>query len=188
MGLTLFRSHQFKKQSHDNFNQNIGKRNETEGRNEGRQSRLFTIQEAVSKFDRRTEENQETLPENVEDDIVIEDIETPPSSGQVSIGVMIHETYLDNTLTENQLSNCLPGIGLKIQALNKYFKNTLMSLLIMSYLFPWNLSFLYRSITKSGCENPTYNFIIQIGEYYYILMFCIFLPFLIKLKLDRLSN
>ena len=158
-------------------------------RNERRQSRLFTIQEAVSKFDRRTEENQVNTV-NVEDDIVIEDIDTAASSDQVSIGVMIHETNLENTLTENQLRTCLPGsgIGLMVQTLNKYFKNTLMSLLILSYLLPWNLTFLYRSITKSGCENPTYNIMIQIGECYYIFMCCIFLPFLIKLKLDRLSN
>ena len=187
MGFTVFRSHQFKTKRHINCHQNRGKMKRTERRNEDHlniepaqgQGRLFTIQEAISNFERQSEENQETPSVNVEDDIVIEDIETLATSDQVSNG---------NTLTENQLNTCLPGIDLMIQTLNKYFKNTLMSLLILSYLLPWNLTLLYGRITDSGCENPTFRLMIQINVYYYLLLFNIFLPFLIKLKLDRLSN
>ena len=106
--------------------------------------RLFTIQEAVSKFQRGSEESQETPSENVEDDIIIEDIETLPSSpSSVSIGEMNPEkfTNCENTLSGSQLSMCLPGIGLMIQTLNKYFKNTLMSLLILSHVIPTPLEF-----------------------------------------------
>ena len=187
MGFTVFRSHQFKTKRHINCHQNRGKMKRTERRNEDHlniepaqgQGRLFTIQEAISNFERQSEENQETPSVNVEDDIVIEDIETLATSDQVSNG---------NTLTENQINTCLPGIDLMIQTLNKYFKNTLMSLLILSYLLPWNLTLLYGRITDSGCENPTFRLMIEINVYYYLLLFNIFLPFLIKLKLDRLSN
>ena len=198
MGFTIFRSHQFKKKRHMNCNQNRGEMNKTEGRKEDAlniepsqgQGRTFNTQEAASKFHRRSLENPKTPSANVEDDIVIEDIETPSSSpSSVSIGVMIHEiTNLENTLTENQQSTCLPGIGFMMQTLNKYFRNTLMSLLMLSYLLPWNLTALYGKITNSDCENSTYRFMIEMDVYYYILMFNILLPFLIKLKLDRLSN
>ena len=187
MGFTVFRSHQFKKKRQISCHQNRGKMKKTAWRNEDDlnnesaqgQGRLFTIQEAVSNFERKSEENSETPSVNVEDDIVIEDIETLPSLDQVSNG---------NTLTKNQLNTCLPGIDLMTQTLNKYFKNSLMSLLLLSYLLPWNLTMLYGRITDTGCENPTFRLMIEINGYYYLLMFNIFLPFLIKLKLDRLSN
>ena len=132
-------------------------------------------------------ENQPSTA-NAEEDIVFEDIETP-ASPVVSIGVLLHEiSNLENTMTENRLSTCLPGIGLIIQTLNKYFKNTLMSLLMLSYLLPTILTLLYGRITKSGCENPTFRFMIEINEYFLVFIADIFLPYLIKLKLDRLSN
>lgn len=74
-----------------------------------------------------------------------------------------------------------------IQTLNKYFKNTLMSLLILTSQLPWYSTAMYGFITNSGCENPTFRLMSEISEYS-IIMFNIILPVLIKLKLDRLSK
>ena len=70
MGFTVFRTQQFKKKRDINSHQKRfrWRRHKTEGRNDDvlnmqpsqGQGRLFTIQEAVSKLDRQTEENQET--------------------------------------------------------------------------------------------------------------------------------
>ena len=167
------------------------------------EGRLLTItmQTVNSEQNRETEENQETLSRIVENDIVVDDIEfvdegSPPSSDQVSIGCMVHEiSQVDedetNGKTEIQQNkiNCLPGIGMMqlIQTLNKYFKNTLMSLLILTSQLPWYSTAMYGFITNSGCENPTFRLMSEISEYS-IIMFNIILPVLIKLKLDRLSK
>ena len=136
----------------------------------------------------RTHQYKKKRDNNGENDIVTEHIElvtieTHPSSDQVSDGLMIHEIR-----TENDPILCPPGVGLIIQTLNKYLKNTLMSLLILSAQLPWYLTAMYGHITDSGCDDPTFRFLSEIGEYYYVLMFSILLPLLIKLKLDRLSR
>ena len=69
----------------------------------------------------------------------------------------------------------------------KYLKNTLMSLLILSFHLPWYSTFLYGFITNSGCEDPTFWWMMEIIQYLNAV-FDIFLPLLIKLKLDRLSQ
>ena len=133
---------------------------------------------------------QQTPSDNVEE-IELVNIETRPSSDQLSFGVMIDETTkLDNTRKErtgNQPILCLPGVCLMIQRLNKYLKNTLMSLLILSAQLPWYLTAMYGHITDSGCENPTFRFLLEMGKYC-VLMFSILSPLVIKLKLDRLSR
>ena len=161
------------------------------------QGRLFTVQEAISELNRGSEENQETHSDNNgEDDIAIEDselvnIETRPSSDQVSFGVMIHENKnLEKTReerTEIPPNLCLQGVGMMLQTLNKYLKNSLMSLLILSAQLPWYLTAMYGHITDSGCENPTFRFLLDMCKYY-VLIISILSPLLIKLKLDRLSR
>ena len=192
LGFTLFRSHQIEKKRDIERPENVG----VEGTGE-----LFAVQRAISELHRGFEENQETHEGNVEDDIVVEDVElvtteTPQhSSDQVSIGVMIGEiSQLPNTTsentwndqTDNQQIPCLE-IGLMIQTLNKYFKNTLMSVLILSSELPWYLTAMYGLITNSGCENPTFMLMSEIS-YYSFIVSDICLPILIKLKLDRLSQ
>ena len=192
LGFTLFRSHQIEKKKNIERPENVG----VEG-----SGKLFTIQRAFSELHKGLEENQETHEGNLEDDIVVEDVElvtteTPQnSSDQVSIGVMISEisqlpnTNLENTWNDqidNQQIPCIE-IGLIIQTLNKYFKNTLMSVLILSSELPWYLTSMYGFITISGCENPTFMLMSEIS-YYSFIVFDICLPLLIKLKLDRLSQ
>ena len=192
LGITVFRSTQYNKVG---FSSNRRKSKDVLHDKPSQGLSKIHIQEG--ELNRGSEENQETPSENLEADIVIGDIElvnieAPPPSDQVSFGEMIHEiSSFENTrkeMTENQPIPCLPGVGLMIQTLNKYLKNTLMSLLILSSQLPWYLTVLYGIITNSGCENPTFRFMSEIGEYYYVLMFSILLPFLIKLKLDRLSS
>ena len=202
LGFSVFRSHQIEKKREHPENIGVqGTGNEIEVRSgDVAQGELFTIQRAISELHRESEENQENLAGNVEDDIVVEDIElvrieTPPqiSYNQVSIGVMIHEiseANLENNWndqTESEQIQCLPRKNKMIQTLNKYFKNTLMSLLILSSALPLNLTNMYGLITNSGCENPTFMLMSEIS-YYSVFIFDIFLPFLIKLKLDRLSQ
>ena len=192
LGFTLFRSHQIEKKRDIERPKNVG----VEGTGE-----LFAVQRAISELHRGFEENQETHEGNVEDDIVVEDVELVTtethqnSSEQVSIGVMIGEiSQLPNTTsentwndqTDNQQIPCLE-IGLMIQTLNKYFKNTLMSVLILSSELPWYLTAMYGLITNSGCENPTFMLMSEIS-YYSFIVSDICLPILIKLKLDRLSQ
>ena len=162
------------------------------------QDRLFTVQAVVSEFYRESEENRSTRSGNVEDDMVIEDIEldnmeTSSLDVNVSISAMVHEnsqeielnlkkhSMIDNPQNSNQ---CLPGLVL-MQTLNKYL--ALISLLILGSQIPWNLTNLYGFITNSGCENPTFRVMTEVSCYG---LFClnIFLPILVKIKLDRLSE
>ena len=166
--------------------------------------KIFLFNTIIPQLDhmlqRGSEGNQETHARNVEDDIIVQDIElvrieTPQlSSDQVSTRVRSGERsqlsntdWNDQTATANQQIPCLPGIGVVIEILNKYLKNTLMSLLILSSELPLYLTAMYGFITNSGCENPTFMLMSEIS-YCSIFMFDIFLPFLIKLKLDRLSQ
>ena len=201
LGFTVFRSHHIGKKRGIDHPENVGDQgaivqgteHEIEVRSgDSSQGELFTVQRAISELNGELEENHETHAGNVEDDIVVEDIElvtikTPQlSSDQVSIGVMIGE--ISQTGWNDQTKcQCLPGVGVVIQTLNKYFKNTLMSLLILSSELPLYLTAMYGFITNSGCENPTFMLMSEIS-YYSIFMFDIFWPFLLKLKLDRLSQ
>ena len=212
LGFTVFRSHQIERKRGIEHPENVGVQgtgetvvqgtgHEIEERSgDAAQGELFTIQRAISEIHKESEEDQENHAGNVEDDIVFEDIElvrieTPPQifSDQVSIEVMIHEISeadrdnIWNDQTESEQIQCFPGMDMMIQTLNKYFKNTLMSLLILSSELPVNLTIMYGLITNSGCENPTFMLMSEISHYS-VFIFDISLPFLIKLKLDRLSQ
>ena len=127
-----------------------------------------------------------------QDDKVVERIETPPSLEQLSIRAMIRECGQNNELkiqdNRNQQHSLqwLPGIGI-LQTLNKYLKNSLISLLILTIELPWHFTTLYGIITASGCENPTLILMYKISYVYYF-SFYIFLPLCIMIKLDRLSE
>ena len=142
------------------------------------QGELFTVQRAISELNRESEENHETHG-NAKDDIVVKDIElvtieTPKqSSDQVSIREMIGEKSQTGW---NDQTECLPGMGVIIQTLNKYFKNTLMSLLILSAELPLYLTVMYGFITNSGCENSTFMLMSKIS-WYSVFMFDIFCLF-----------
>ena len=200
LGIAVFRSYHIRKKMDVECPENFGFEEAEAGerRRNASQGELFTVQRTMSDL-RELDENQETHAGNVEDDIVVEDIElvrietpTENSSEQVSLGVMIHEigeTNIEdifNDPTENQQIQCLPGAGLMMQTLNKYFKNTLLSLLILLAQLPWYSTALYGFITNSGCEDPTFRLMMEICQYF-TAVFDIFLPFLIKFKLDRLS-
>ena len=200
---TVFRSHQItrKRDAVHPENEVEGERHKIEVKRGNvlndkpptQEGTLLTMQTVNSEHNRESEENQETPSRIVENDIVVDDIEfvdegSPSSSDQVSIGCMVHEISQVDGNQQNQI-NCLPGIGMMqlIQTLNKYFKNTLMSLLILTSQLPWYSTAMYGFITNSGCENPTFRLMSEISEYS-IIMFNIILPVLIKLKLDRLSK
>ena len=168
------------------------------------QDRLFTIHDMISEINRESKEKGATPSRNVEEDIFVEDIElvnieTSPSSLDVNVSLsssaMVHTVgpgnglNLENSMTENQQNNiqCLNGTGLIMQTLNKYLKNALISLLILISLPFLHLPTLYAFLTNSECENFT---LMAITEFTYYVWFCLytFLPVLIKLKLDRLSE
>ena len=146
------------------------------------QGRLFTIQAAISDI------NQETTSPHKQ--------ETSPSIDHVMIdeSQIIQETNSENNMNasgmpENQQNpiGCVPGINMVLKTIQKYMKNTMISLLIVTCLLPANLLLIYGFITNSGCENPTVRAFSEICEYGWYL-FNMLLPFLIKLKLDRLSE
>ena len=92
-------------------------------------------------------------------------------------------------MSENQQNptGCVPGMNMILKTIQKYMKNTMISLLILTTTLPMNSVFLYGFITNSGCENHTIKAITEICETCWFLL-NILLPFLIKLKLDRLSQ
>ena len=207
LGFTVFRSHQIGKNGEIEHTETVGglgnifqgTGHEMEGRSGvAAQGELFTVQRAISEIRRESEENQETHSGNMEDDIVVEDIElvtleTPQhSSGEVSIGVMISEISqlpkkVESMLNDQTECQCFSGMGVIIKTLNKYFKNTLMSLLILLSELPLYVTAMYGFITNSGCEDPTFMLMSEIS-YYSIIVVDICLPVMIKLKLDRLSQ
>ena len=190
MGFTIFRSFHIRKKRDVECLENFGVGDAPQGV-------LFIVQRTMSELNRELEENPETRSGNVEDDIVVEDVEvvrmeTPPqnSSDQVPIEVMINEINRENILngqTKNEQIQWLSGVGLIMKTLNKYLKNTLMSLLILSYHLPWYSTAIYGLITNSKCENATLLMMVNTSQYFTIV-FDIFMPLLIKLKLDRLSE
>ena len=217
IGFSVFRSHQFRKVTSDTGELDglEGSGNENEVNGTPSQSRLFTIQSLISELiNRESEENNDTPLANIEDDIVVDDIEivdsplanvednnvldafeTTTSMDQLSIRGMIREmsqsqelNELENYSTEDTMNNghCLPGISI-MGTINKYFKNALISLLILSCELPWYVSNLYSFFTNSGCENPTLRFM-STFSFYYMWFSYLVLPFLIKIKLDRLSE
>ena len=133
--------------------------------------------------------------ENVEDNNALNAFKSTTSLDQLSISEMIQEmsqsqelNELENYSTKDTMNNvqCLPGISI-VQTINKYFKNALISLLILACEFPWYVSNLYGFFTDSGCENSTLRSMSTLS-FYCMWIFYLVLPFLIKIKLDRLSE
>ena len=118
--------------------------------------------------------------ENVEDVI-----ETPHSMDQLSIRRMIQSMENMTEYQQNEIP-CLPGIAI-IQTLNKYLKNALISLLILTSELPWYFTGLYAFISNSGCDNADFRIMAEISFLYQCISY-LFLPILIKKKLDRLSE
>ena len=106
----------------------------------------------------------------------------------ISTKTIKKEKVPQNYSTEDRMNNvqCLPGISI-IQTIHKYSKNAIISLLILSCELPWYVSNLYGFFTDSGCENPTLRSM-STFSFYYMWIFYLVLPFLIKIKLDRLSE
>ena len=173
-----------------------------------RTERLFTIQAMLSEL------NQERPRGFVEEDLVIQDIEldsvevspkvhvnqettrqrgTSSSMDNVMIDEIsqLQETNFENISNTTEIQQnpigCAPGIDMMMKTIQKYMKNTVISLVILTCLLPWYSAVLYGLITNSGCENTTVKIMEEISEYgWYILT--ISLPSFIKLKLDRLSQ
>ena len=177
MVFALFRAHQIRrKRDTDEPENEIDRRYRNDIPSHGR---LFTIQAMISEL------NQETTRENITDDLIVQDInhfnvETSPSSDQVMIK--------ERTSLEDNMAGCVPApVNMIMKTIQKYLKNTLLSLLIMTSQLPWYSTAIYAFITNSGCENPTTKIMLEISEYG-LLILNILLPYLIKLKLDRLSE
>ena len=130
----------------------------------------------TSELNRGSEGISDT-PLGVETGIVVNLIETQPSLDKLKIG------SLENQQNDIQ---CLPGRRI-LNTLNKYLKNAMLSMLILIAKLPWNLTALYGFITNSGCENPTLKFWAELSFYCYAFLY-MFLPYLIKIKLNRLSQ
>ena len=157
------------------------------------QGRLFTIQAMICEL------NQERPRAIIEEDLVIQDIElnsmevSPAMDNLMSNEIIqLQETNSVNIMNLNASVQqdpigCVPGIDMIMKTIQKYMKNTMMSLLVVTFLLPWYLTLMYGFILNSGCEDPTIKFIAEMNEYtLYIVI--IFLPLVIKLKLDRLSE
>ena len=171
------------------------------------QGALFTVQRTMSQIIRELDENQAHYSRNVEDDIVVEDIEqirieSPQNQAHYSrnveedivvenieqIRIESHSrnnSWIDQT--ENHQTSCLPGISTMFQTLNKYLKNSLISLVIILFYGPHLVTAMYGFVTNSGCEDPTLRLMSEISQIC-IIVLDICLPLLIKLKLDRLSQ
>ena len=153
------------------------------------EGRLFTVQEMISEL------NQVTPKENVEEDLVIQDIElaSMENSSSIDHGIQVIETCssMDNVKIDEMgcvpIPLQMPGIDMIMKTIQKYMKNTMISLLILTSLFPWYSTSLYGFITDSGCEDPTIKVMAEMAENgWYLLTIC--LPLLIKFKLDRLND
>ena len=151
----------------------------------------------ISEINRKESKEDGATPiRNVENDLFIEDIETTSSSIDVNFSLSsnakVHtvgqgnELNTENRLTENQKNDIqwLPGI---MKTLNKYLKNALISLLIVTSLIPLNLPTLYAFLTNSGCENSTLTALTEFSYFVWFSLYTLF-PILIKFKLDRLSQ
>ena len=165
------------------------------------QERLFTIQAMICEL------NQVTPRGIVDEDIVIQDIEfdrpsadhtnitpTPRQSKDTFPSSMNHMVIDENNMNSNVLEEvqqdpigCTPGINIIMKTIQKYMKNTMMSLLVVTFLIPWYSTLIFGFISNSGCKDPTIKFIAEMSEYG-VYMVTIFLPLVIKLKLDRLSE
>ena len=138
----------------------------------------------ISPFTDTMNISETKIPQNQE--TTRQRMESSPSKDHV---MMIDQNMNSNTLSEVQQVpfGCATGINLIMKTIQKYMKNTMINLLILTCLLPWYSTELYGFITNSGCENPTIKSMTEMSEYgWYIVT--ILLPILIKLKLDRLSE
>ncbi len=143
---------------------------------------------------RRDSKKYETPLEDVdENDPVVDINETPYSMEELSIGGMIQGMSRSyelaknrNNITDQENNCCLQAGTWILHIVNKYLKNSLISLFFLTCELSWHWPSLYGFITNSGCENPTVKVWTEIS---YIISFSYFMvPFLIKIKLDRLSK
>ena len=180
------------------------------------QDRLFTVQAMLSELTREIEESHVTPSQNMENDIVVEEIvsvescsafnnvlddervdENLTSTDQLSIGMVYQEISQENTSNlensrngmimtrkEQHINQCLPGINV-MDSINKYLKNALLSLLFLIAQLPWSVTALIGFITNAECDS--FRVVSEICFYSFISSLTC-LPFLIKIKLDRLSQ
>ena len=203
LGFAVFRGFQLRRRRDseeppENLNAELGELgqgHEFGNGNTPSQGRLFTIQSMISEL------NQET-PRVIEEDLVIQDIElasmeTCFSSSSIDHGIQDIEPastktcFSINNVMTNEMG-CVPvplppGVEMIMKSIQKYMKNTMISLLILTSLLPWYSAGLYGFITESGCEDPTIKALAEMTEYGWYML-TIFLPLLIKFKLDRLSE
>ena len=113
-------------------------------------------------------------------------METSPSTDNM---IMNGTEIQQNSKPEAQqdLIGCAPGIDIIMKTIQKYMKNSMISLLVLTSLLPWYSTLIYGFISNSGCEDPNIKFMVEMSEYS-LYMATIFSPLLIKLKLDRLSE
>ena len=125
---------------------------------------------------------------------------TVTSQSEMDHAVMIDEiSQVQRTNPENNMNaigmsenhqnpkECVPGMNMILKTIQKYMKNTMISLLILTTRLPLNSVIVYAFITNSGCGNHTVEAIIEMSECGWYLL-NILLPLFIKLKLDRLSE
>ena len=178
------------------------------------QDRLFTVQAMLSELTREMDESHVT--QNMENDIVVEEIvsvescsafnnvlddervdENLTSTDQLSLGMVYQEISQENTSNlensrngmimtrkEQHINQCLPGINV-MDSINKYLKNALLSLLFLIAQLPWSVTALIGFITNAECDS--FRVVSEICFYSFISSLTC-LPFLIKIKLDRLSQ
>ena len=170
----LFRSKQIRRTSYNEEHvdvQGVGHRDTPS------HDRLFSTQAGPSELNRKSQESPEPLV--LENDIVLEDIEDS------SLNEINSENGIGKTENLQSSSQFLTKTSL-IHTVNKYLKNTLISLVILMAQLSYNLTALYAFITKSGCDNPTQRVMSEVSNIVSFILF-ICLPFLVKNKLDRLS-
>ena len=71
--------------------------------------------------------------------------------------------------------------------LQKYLNNTLLSLAILAVGIPENVTLIYAFITEDGCEEESFGMIAD-TTYLFMGIFGFLIPYLVKKKLDRLSE
>ena len=178
IGFSVFRVLQIKRiRSDEELAHDTGVRRGTDTPPQGR---LFSVQAVISELN-------QVLP-RVEEDLVIQDIEDDNMNNMSELSDNQHN---NQDINQPNQSGCvpvlLPGINMIMKTIEKYMKNTMISLVILTSQLLFSLPAWYGFITSSGCEDSTIKAMAEMSEYGWYML-TIFTPLLIKLKLDRLSE
>ena len=143
------------------------------------EGRLFSVQAVISEL------NQ--VSPRIEEDLVIQDIEDDIDNMSEFSDNQHNNKDINQPNQPGCLPILLPGINIIMKTIEKYMKNTMISLAILTSQLLFGLPAWYGFLTSSGCEDPNIKFMTEMSEYGWYMLF-ILMPLLVELKLERLSE